>query len=241
MPLPFSAREMALGACICISIVVFLLPFQISYYWQAVIIVANVYAIIALSWNLISGYTGYISFGHGSFFGIAAYSTAFLTLWFSVPPLACVLIGGLAAVPLGWLMGLSTLRLKGPYFALFSLTVTLLLYNLVFVFWKYTNGYEGLSGIPGIFSDKLGYYFLSFALLLVVFTVVYKISRSRFGLILKGIREDELAVEVLGIDTNRYKISALLISSFFTGITRRFLCDVHGVRWAYGAVAISNK
>ena len=171
---------------------------------------------LAGSWNLISGLTGYVSFGHVAFFGIGAYAGAILitTAGWSWPLAA--LAGGLAACVLALLIGYPCLRLKGPYFAIAMLGLNEVLRALVSYFEGLTGGGSGLS-LPTLDASTPIYYVMG-ALAAAVTAMTYLIITSRFGLRLMTIREDEIAAEAMGIDTFRHKLGAFLLSAAGPGI-----------------------
>jgi branched-chain amino acid transport system permease protein len=171
---------------------------------------------LAGSWNLISGLTGYVSFGHVAFFGIGAYAGAILitAVGWSWPVAA--LGGGFAACVLALVIGYPCLRLKGPYFAIAMLGLNEVLRALVSYFEGLTGGGNGLS-LPTLDATRSIYYVMG-ALAVAVTVVTYLIITSRFGLRLMTIREDEIAAEAMGIDTFRHKLVAFLISALAPGI-----------------------
>ena len=171
---------------------------------------------LAQSWNLISGLTGYVSFGHVAFFGTGAYAAAILVTkqaWHWVP---ASLMGGVAAVILALIIGYPCLRLKGPYFAIAMLGLNEVMRVLVSYFEGLTGGGSGLS-LPTLQASRHIYYAMGIAALAVT-AVAYSIITSRIGLRFMTIREDEIAAEALGIDTARYKLYAFLLSAFMPGV-----------------------
>jgi branched-chain amino acid transport system permease protein len=171
---------------------------------------------LAQSWNLISGLTGYVSFGHVAFFGTGAYAAGILMTahhWHWVP---ASLMGGVAAVVLALAIGYPCLRLKGPYFAIAMLGLNEVMRALVSYFDGLTGGGLGLS-LPTLYASIEIYYAMGLAAIAVT-AVAYFIITSRFGLRLMTIREDELAAEAMGIDTARYKLIAFLLSAFVPGV-----------------------
>jgi branched-chain amino acid transport system permease protein len=171
---------------------------------------------LASSWNLISGLTGYVSFGHVAFYGAGAYTGAILITsagwsW----PLAA-LAGGVGAGVLALLIGYPCLRLKGPYFAIAMLGLNEVLRALVSYFEGLTGGGNGLS-LPTADATRSIYYVMG--LLAIAITAgTYLIITSRFGLRLMTIREDEIAAEAMGIDTFHHKLVAFLLSAVGPGI-----------------------
>jgi branched-chain amino acid transport system permease protein len=171
---------------------------------------------LAQSWNLISGLTGYVSFGHVAFFGTGAYAAAILVTthgWHWIP---AVSMGGVAAVLLALIIGYPCLRLKGPYFAIAMLGLNEVMRVLVSYFEGLTGGGLGIS-LPILYASVQIYYGMGLAAVIVT-AAAYFIITSRFGLRLMTIREDELAAEAMGIDTARYKLYAFLLSAFVPGV-----------------------
>ena len=171
---------------------------------------------LAQSWNLISGLTGYVSFGHVAFFGTGAYAAGILVTthgWHWGP---ASLVGGVAAVILALIIGYPCLRLKGPYFAISMLGLNEVMRVLVSYFEGLTGGGSGLSFPPQPVSVQI-YYAMALSALAVT-GAAYFIITSRFGLKFMTIREDEVAAEAMGIDTARYKLYAFLLSAFVPGV-----------------------
>ncbi|MBI3636667.1 MAG: branched-chain amino acid ABC transporter permease [Candidatus Rokubacteria bacterium] len=171
---------------------------------------------LAGSWNIISGLTGYVSFGHIAFFGTGAYTAAILItrLGWSWPPAA--LAAGVAACVVAFLIGYPCLRLKGPYFAIAMLGLNEVLRALVSYFEGLTGGGSGIS-LPTLQASVPIYYAMAGAAAAVTL-LTYLIITSRFGLRLMTIREDEMAAEAMGIDTARHKLYAFLLSAVAPGM-----------------------
>jgi branched-chain amino acid transport system permease protein len=171
---------------------------------------------LAQSWNLISGLTGYVSFGHVAFFGTGTYVAAILitkAAWHWGP---ASVAGGVGAVILALIIGWPCLRLKGPYFAIAMLGLSEAMRVLVSYFEGLTGGGSGIS-LPTLYASTQIYYAMFLAAGAVT-AAAYLIITSRFGLRLMTIREDEVAAEAMGIDTARYKLYAFLLSAFAPGV-----------------------
>ncbi|MBI4560934.1 MAG: branched-chain amino acid ABC transporter permease [Candidatus Rokubacteria bacterium] len=175
---------------------------------------------LAASWNLISGFTGYVSFGHVAFFGVGAYTGALLITKAGWHWLPAGLAGCVPAAALALLIGYPCLRLKGPYFAIAMLGLNEVVRALVSYFEDFTGGGSGIS-LPPILSIKPVYYAMG-GVAAAVTLLTYRIITSQFGLRLLSIREDEVAAEVMGINTARLKLYAFLLSAAFPGIVGGF-------------------
>lgn len=187
-------------------------------YLIRVIILTSIFAILAASWDLLSGFTGQMNFGHALFFGVGAYASALLNIHLHVPPWGSVPLGAVAAVLAGLIVGIPCLRLKGTYLALTTMAFPIILMGIVFALPDLTGGELGISGLKRISSSLVGNYYIYIVTMLILCTVMWKITDSHTGIIFHAIREDELAVKASGINTTRYKLLAFCLSGFFAGI-----------------------
>ena len=192
-----------------------LYPMTATGYGIRVMLQLFMWIALAQSWNLISGLTGYVSFGHVAFFGMGSYTTAILVVKGMAWPLAAV-AGGVMAVVLAFVIGWPCLRLKGPYFAIAMLGLNEVLRVMASYFEGLTGGGLGLS-LPTLDASVRIYYAMGLVAMAVT-ALTYLIVTSRFGLRLMTIREDEVAAEAMGINTFRYKIYAFLLSAAAPGI-----------------------
>jgi branched-chain amino acid transport system permease protein len=191
-------------------------PFLGTGYGTRSVLQVFMWIALAGSWNIISGLTGYVSFGHVAFFGAGAYTAAILIAssgwsW----PLA-TLMGGVAATLLALGIGWPCLRLKGPYFAIAMLGLNEVLRALVSYFEGLTGGGNGLS-LPTLDATVPVYYAMGLTAVGVTLGARLIIG-SRFGLRLMTIREDEVAAEAMGIPTFRHKLLAFLLSAIGPGL-----------------------
>jgi branched-chain amino acid transport system permease protein len=191
------------------------LPFVASAGVISLLFLLFMWVALASSWNLLSGYTGYVSFGHAGFFGVGAYTAAILIWrvqweWW----LAC-LAGGLLCTALGAVIGWPALRLRGPYFAIALLGLSEVGRIVAIVWEPVTRGGLGISLPPT--ADLLPDYYAMLALAVAATALVYWVANSKIGLRLLAIREDETAAEVVGVPTTRYKLLAFTLSAFFPG------------------------
>jgi branched-chain amino acid transport system permease protein len=192
------------------------IPFVGSDYLVGFGFTTFLFVAMAFGWNLISGYTGYLSFGQISFFGVGAYATAILVAKASWPwPFAVfagMAIAAVMAVPLGWAM----LRLRGPYFALGMLGFAQVLQTVASAWSSVTNGGEGIYLPPA--ESLRALYFASAILVVVALAATWLVDRSAFGLRLRSIGEDEIAAEAMGVDTTRAKLRAFVLASVFPAV-----------------------
>jgi branched-chain amino acid transport system permease protein len=206
-------------AVLIFAISLLLLPlFTQDSYLLRILIMTNIFAILAASWDLLSGFTGQMNFGHALFFGVAAYCTAILNLRLGLPPYFSIPLGAMGAVLAGLIVGIPCLRLRGTYLALTTLAFPIILLGVVFAIPDVTGGELGISGIKRLTSSRLGDYYVTTLLMLTLGFVMWKITDSKKGIILHAIREDEVAVRASGINTTRYKLLAFCLSGFFAGI-----------------------
>lgn len=209
-------RTLRLGIASVAIVLAALAPLVLSGYQMVFVLMGFLYIGLAYSWNLISGYTGYLSFGHVAFFGIGAYTVGILATNTSIPWPLAVLAGGLlctaVSVPLGWLM----LRLRGPYFAIGMLAVAEATRLLAAVWREVTRG--GLGIFVSAAYNVTSVYYCLLGVVAATMLLTYWVDNSRFGLRLLSIREDEEAAEVLGINTTRDKAVAFALSALFPGL-----------------------
>jgi branched-chain amino acid transport system permease protein len=184
-----------------------------------IIILSSIFAMLAASWDLLSGFTGQMNFGHALFFGVGAYTSAILNISAQIPPWGSVPLGAIAAVLAGLIIGIPSLRLKHTYLALTTLAFPIILLGIVFALPELTGGELGISGLQRFTNSLLGNYYLHVAVMLIVCTVMWKITDSNTGILFHAIREDELAVKASGINTTRYKLLAFCLSGFFAGLS----------------------
>ena len=172
-------------------------------------------AVLAQSWNILGGFTGYASFGNSTFYGLGTYGTAIAMAQFGLPFWVGLILGAVLAMLCALLVGLPILRLRGPYFAIATLGLSAALSALVANL-DIAGRNIGLI-LPLTRNDTL-FYEGALALLLAATLTVAWISGSRFGMGLIAIREDEDAAAVMGVNTTMYKIIALVLSALFTAI-----------------------
>ena len=184
-------------------------------YYQLMLTLVPIWAVLGLSWNLLSGYGGLTSFGHAAFFGIGAYTVTLALVKFNLTPWIGIPIGMVLGAAAAFVIGTPTFRLRGHYFAL-----AMLAYPLAILYVLQYLGYQEVS-IPMKrenaafflqFSDPRSYTMIAVGLVVLAMFVSMAVENSRFGLALMAIRQNELAAEAAGIDTKTWKLRALMLS-----------------------------
>ncbi|MCK4445827.1 MAG: branched-chain amino acid ABC transporter permease [Candidatus Marinimicrobia bacterium] len=189
-----------------------------------ILIISGIYVILTLSLNLIVGFTGLPSMGHAAFSCIGAYTSSLLALNMGLSPWIGLLVGACVAALSGILIGYPSVRLKGDYLALTTFGLGVIVYSIAKNWVSLTRGPMGLPGIPGFslfgfqLSEIWSYLLLVLVSVIVTIFVIRRIVNSPFGRILRSIREDEIASEVLGKNTTKYKLLVFIIGAFFAGI-----------------------
>ncbi|MGH3346462.1 MAG: branched-chain amino acid ABC transporter permease [Nocardioides sp.] len=182
------------------------------------------YAVLATGWNFVGGLTGYISLGHAAYSGLGGYSTGLLIIHTGINPWVGLLLGALLVAAIAVPVGIASLRVRGASFVIVSIAFVLIM-QLIFQSWRsFTGGQSGLR-IPRPFGPDVlrpeqheRFYYLFVALLALALLVWWLIDRSRFGIGLKAIREDEDKAQALGVPTFSYKLAATVVSAFFTAL-----------------------
>jgi branched-chain amino acid transport system permease protein len=198
-------------------------------YYQLVLTLVPVWAVFGLSWNLLSGYTGLISFGHAAFFGIGAYVTALGQIYFDLSPWVLIPIAAMFAGVAGLLIGFPTFRLQGHYFALAMLAYPLaILYVFEWLgFQEVTLPIKRDNPIAYMqFADPRLYTLLALAMMLGTILLTRVIEKSRFGMALLAIKQNEAAAEAAGIDTLAWKLRAITLSGAIAGAIGGFYAVV---------------
>src|SRR5450755_529983 len=201
------------------------IPFlRLPAFYESFLYLVLHWIVLATSWNILSGYSGYFSFGHGAFFGIGVYTTAVLAGKFDVPFLwtlpAAALLAALLGVALGAVV-FRVRRVRGEVFALLTLAVTFVLATIVLN--------TPIDGGPGVYLSAVAvpalaptvsgaFYMMALGLAVVTLIIARAIPRARLGLGLFAIHDDEDAAEVMGVPTYRYKLAALGISCALAGV-----------------------
>jgi branched-chain amino acid transport system permease protein len=185
-------------------------------YYQQIMTLVLLWATMGLSWNMLSGYSGLISFGHAAFFGLGGYTMTIAFVKFGITPWLGIPLGMAVGVLAGVVIGITTFRLRGHYFAL-----SMLAYPLAMLFVFEWLGYQEVTlpmmreapALYAQFTDQRVYMALALALAVACMVVSLHVERSRFGMSLLAIKQNEPAAEAAGIDTLSWKLRAIMLSA----------------------------
>ncbi len=189
-----------------------------------IFIIAGIYTILSLSLNLIVGYTGLAALGHIAFAAVGAYASSLLALNLGISPWIGLLIGAIFAAILGAIVSYPSLRLKGDYLALATFGLGVIIYSIAKNWVSLTRGPMGLPGIPSFslfgleFNNVWIYLILVLIFVCITYFAIRNITKSPFGRILTGIREDEIATEAVGKNIVKHKLIVFMVGAFFAGI-----------------------
>ncbi|MDA8079790.1 MAG: branched-chain amino acid ABC transporter permease [Nitrospiraceae bacterium] len=200
----------------------------LSTYALHILIMVIMWSIVGMAWNLLGGYCGQVSFGHAAFFGVGAYTAGIIyakggaSAWWGMP-LSIVFVSVFAMV-----IGFICLRLRGPFFALATLAIGVILRVTAENLTSLTEGDLGIMIRERTWIEKTWYFYVVLTLAAITFYLVKRVIESRLGYYFVAIREDQDAAESLGINTTLYKTVALCLSAVFTGLAGAFYTNYMG-------------
>jgi branched-chain amino acid transport system permease protein len=205
------------AALAVVAILACLPLFVTSPYSLGILIVSIYFALLALGWNLLAGFTGQFSLAPAAFAMLGAYATGLLDYHLKAPLAIGIPAAIVATALLGWLLGRIVLRLKGPYLALTTLSFAEIARVVIGNSHEFTRGDQGLN-VPALMQSRVGYYYLFLAVLGVVLFGLYLLMRGRAGRFWLAIRDDETGAESRGINVVRYKTFAFALSCAICGL-----------------------
>jgi len=211
-------------------------PFVISEFYLAILGEALIMSLLALSFNLLFGYMGQLSFGQAAFYGLSGYTVAMLitkahfNFWLSL------LAGIFMAIVLGLVIGYFCVRLRGIYFSILTLAFGQLIFFVIYKWHNFTGGDDGIQGVfpPELLKSPVHYYFFILVVFVAATLILRRIVNSPFGYTLKSMRENSERTEFLGVNIGRYQLIAFVIAAAYAGLA--------GVLWApfYRSMAPSS-
>lgn len=225
---------------VCVSaflILLILLPFLVGSYLVNICIIIGIYIIGAVGLNILTGFTGLISLGHGALVGVGAYVAAILQNNSSIPWLGNLILGGIASSIVGLFWGLPSLRIRGIYLAMSTLAGQMIFSFVISNTPKYTGGDVGISIKKILYftwvEEKTFFYYLVLLTVVVMVFFARNLLRTKIGRNFIAIRDNDLSARVLGIEVGKYRLISFVISSFYAGIA--------GALWAFYAQVISYE
>jgi branched-chain amino acid transport system permease protein len=198
------------------------------YYLIHVLNLVAIYGILAVSLNLVLGYTGILSLAHAAFMGIGAYATAILLTYHGYNFFSTLLVGMVIAGFISWGLARVTLRLKGDYYVIASFGFQIIMYNIFLNCVDLTRGPYGVSHIPApqvlgySFQGRGEYLLLTLGFLALCLWIARRLGESPYGKVLRAIREDEVAVASIGKNVNRYKIAIFIVGAILASVGGAF-------------------
>lgn len=215
------------GRLLAVVFFVFLFVFPLittRVYPMGLMTIAALFTIYAVSWDVLSGYSGQVSFGHALFFGAGAYGSALLYMHLGWPPAITILLGTLIGTGVGVLTCFPALRLRPPYLSLLTMAWPIILERIVRSIPKdWAGGNYGIRGLPELAGSPVQTYYICLVVMTVSVLIMWKLTDAgskyvRTGLIFHAVREDEIAARATGINTIRYKILAFAIAGVFASL-----------------------
>lgn len=212
----------AVGLIGLLIIAVFLLaaPRLLNSFYLRILSEALIFALLAMSIDILVGYTGLAPLGHAGIFGVAAYTVGYLTAKAGQPAYLAVPAAIGMAVFVSALFGVMAIRTSGIYFLMITLAQGMIVWGLAFRWAKVTGAENGIRGIarPAVLSDYTTYYYVVLVSFVVISAIMYRVVTSSFGLTLKGIRESETRMQTLGYNVPLHKFLGFVVSGLFAGL-----------------------
>ena len=215
------------GFAIVLALLI-LAPLVLPEFWRRFVTEILIWGLLAMSSDILIGYTGMVSFGHSAFFGLGMYGAAAALLSVRPPNLWVALVYGLAAAAVvAVFVAYFSTRLREIYFSITTLVFSQIFYVIIFTWTEVTGGENGLTfrrpalSIPGLFSipfDSNTLHWFVLAVVTVSYLVLRRITQSPFGMVLQSIRENEPRTQAIGYAVERYKMVAVMLSGLFAGL-----------------------
>ncbi len=210
---------------VALAVVLLVAPFAFSSYWVGLLTEITILAMLAMSLDILLGYTGLPSLGHASLFGVAAYAVGVFSTTYQMGFWSCVLGGIVVGVLLSAAIGLVVSHVRDVYFLMITLAIGMVLWGLSYRWIPVTGGDNGLSGIPRLelhaglpFAGPNTFYYIALTVFAVSALAIAILVRSPFGLTLRGIRENEARMKSLGFNTWLHCYLSFIVSGFFASV-----------------------
>ena len=213
-------RSKWLGPLIVILLILFILPLLIPRFYTYILALIYVTSLLAMSLNLVVGHGGMFQFHHGVFYGVGAYTIALMLKKTSLPMWTGFIAGPIAAAIVGLIIGSLCVRLTRLYFGMLQISLGSLIWVIVFRWYSFTGGDDGIPGIPmpPILSSLNNSYYFILIFLVICLILMYMILNSPFGSTLQAIRDNPERCEAVGINVRRHQLLGIVIATFFAGV-----------------------
>src|SRR5215831_10443029 len=220
-------RHALVSPPVLISLIVILiaaaLPLYVSGYVLGLLTIAYYFGVFSMAWDLLFGFANEVNFGPSFLIGLGAYTAGILDNLYQPPIWVCLAAGALAAVAGGVILALPALRVRGPYFGLTTLVAVLMLQNFIVVDASLTGGEIGLTVPDVITADESLNFEIALWFMAVSAAILFALSRSPVGLILQASGQDAVQAGALGFNVTKHKLTAFIISAFFSGLAGALL------------------
>jgi branched-chain amino acid transport system permease protein len=213
-------RSKWVGLSIIIFLVLLILPSFIPRFYTYILALIFVTSLLAMSLNLVVGHGGMFQFHHGVFYGVGAYTVALMLKKTSLPMWTGFIAGPIVAAIIGLIVGWLCVRLSRLYFGMLQISLGSLIWVIVFRWYSFTGGDDGIFGIPmpSLFSSLKNSYYFILIILAICLILMYMILKSPFGSTLQAIRDNPQRCEAIGINVRRHQLIAIVIATFFAGV-----------------------
>ena len=210
--------------------VLFILPFFLSRFYIYLLALIFVTGLLATSLNMVLGYGGMYQFHHAVFYGVGAYGFGLMLSKTSLPPLLAFIVGPLVSALVALLMGLICVRLSKLYFGMLQISLGSLVWAIVFRWYSFTGGDDGIHGIPlpETISSTTGSYYFTLIVTVACLVLMYMIVNPPFGRIFLAIRDNPERSEAVGVNVKRHQLMGLVIAGFFGGVAGALFVIVEG-------------
>lgn len=190
-------------------------------FWIKIATEALIMVLFAISFSLLYGHAGLLSFGQGAYFAVGAYGFALALTKLDLGFPLCLVIGMLSAGVWALVTGYVCVRLAGIYFAIMTVVVAQSTFYVIFQWYSLTGGDNGIQGVlpPGILANPVAYYYLTLGIVILAYYAYYRVISSPFGLSLRCIRENSVRAGFVGINTRRHTLKVFVIAGLFAGLS----------------------
>jgi len=201
-------------------IILLLFPAFLPRFYVYLVSIILLYGLLATSLNFVVGYGGIFQFHHCVFYGVGAYGTALMLTKTGLPAILAFIVGPLVSAAFGLVLGIICIRLSKLYFAMLQISLGSLVWAIVYRWYSFTGGDDGIHGIPipEMLSSSNSAYYYTLIITLICLFVMWRIIQSPFGSALQGIRDNPVRSEMIGVNVRRHQLLALVIAGFFAGV-----------------------